>query len=123
MYATRIGLAAILSACAVAQAATVDKKTWMDGMATAVPTLFCAPKQYFRQCFKVSAAECEDTSASAVRVCLNKNKDQIPDVLNQPEDGQRLGNIIGRCAGVTYEIALMKKRSSDPKCNDPNNWR
>ena len=123
MYATRIGLAAILSACSVAQAATVDKKTWMDGMATAVPTLFCAPKQYFRQCFKVTAAECEETSASAVRVCLNKNKDQIPDVLNQPQDGQRLGNTIGTCAGTAYEIALSKKRVSDPRCNNPNNWR
>ena len=122
MYA-RIGLAAILSSCTFAQAATIEKKTWMDGMSTAIPTLFCAPSQYFRKCFAVSATECEETSASAVRVCLAKNKDQIPEVLNQPQDGQRLGNIIGQCAGINYEIALKKKRASDPKCNDPNNWR
>ena len=56
MYAMRISLAAILSACAVAEAATVDKKTWMDGMATAVPTLFCAPKwRSDRNMYRMSA--------------------------------------------------------------------
>jgi hypothetical protein len=106
-----------------AGAATVAKQTWIDGMSTAIPTMFCTPNHYFRQCFSVTAAECEETSASAARVCLNKHKDEIPGVLQQPQDGQRLGTVIGQCAGSAYEVTLIKKRSNNPKCSDPNNWK
>ena len=122
---TRVVSAASLAALIplVCTAATIDRASWIGGMETAIPTMFCASSQYFRQCFSVSPEECEETSASAARVCLSRYRDQIPEVLNQPQDGQRLGQLVGQCAGSTYEIALAKKRTSTPKCNDPANWR
>jgi len=114
---------AALSIHASSYAAEVKKADWVEGMKTVVPTMFCAPAMYFRQCFSVSATECEETSASATRVCLDKHKSEIPEILVQPKDGSRLGMIIGQCAGTAYEISLKKKRISNAKCNDPNNWR
>ena len=92
-------------------------------MVTALPVAFCAPAQYFRQCFSVSAVECEETSASAVRVCLAKYDADIPALLVQPKDGTRAGQIVGECAGNAYEVTLSKSRISNAKCNDLNNWR
>jgi len=106
-----------------AQAQQVSKKDWMNAMSTALPTAFCNSHQYFRQCFKVSAEECEETAISATRVCLNKNEKAIPNTLSQPKDGSHWGRVVGSCAGEAYEIALLKKRINNEKCNDVNNWR
>ena len=92
-------------------------------MTTALPTAFCNASQYFRQCFNVTAQECEETAASATRICLNKNKSKIPSVLQQPKDGTHWGTIIGSCAGEAYEITLIKKRINNRKCDNPANWQ
>ena len=104
-------------------ATEVAKDDWVNAMSSALPTAFCAPQQYFRQCFSVTAEECEDTAASATRVCLKNNKDKIPGMLKQPKDGTKWGTIVGACAGQAYEIALISKRSSDPRCADPTQWQ
>lgn len=117
-----IALIALLSPLS-SNAAEVSKSDWYNGMSTALPTAFCNSNQYFRQCFSVSAQECEETAASATRICLNKNDKDIPGVLVQPKDGRYWGTVIGKCAGETYEITLAKKRINNAKCNDVSNWQ
>lgn len=114
-----VGLAVPVSAHAV----QVEKAAWIDAMSTALPTALCNPVQYFRQCFRVTARECERAAMSATRICLDKNRSRIPAVLNQPDDGRRWGATVGSCAGQAYEISLHKKRINSRKCNDPANWR
>jgi hypothetical protein len=92
-------------------------------MSTALPTAFCQSHQYFRQCFRVTAVECEDTASSATRICLERYKENIPNVLNQPKDGNYWGRIIGTCAGEAYEITLQKRRINSKQCNNPANWQ
>ena len=104
-------------------AVEVSKADWYNGMSTALPTVFCNSNQYFRQCFSVSAQKCEETAASATRVCLNKNDKDIPSILVQPKDGTHWGTVIGKCAGEAYEITLIKKRINNAKCNDVSNWQ
>jgi len=101
----------------------VSKEAWIDSMSTALPTAFCQPDQYFRQCFDVAQTECEESAMSASRVCLQKYKDKIPNTLTQPKDGAYWERIVGSCAGEAYEMTLRKKRISDRRCSDPNNWR
>lgn len=101
----------------------VPKDQWILAMQTAVPVHFCSAEQYFRQCFQVSASECEETAASGTRNCLRQVQDQIPDKLVQPRDGNFWGNQVGRCAGIAYEAALADKRISNPKCNDASSWQ
>lgn len=100
----------------------VTKSDWIKAMSTALPTALCNSKQYFRQCFKVTVQECEETAASATRICLNKYKKDIPNTLTQPKDGSHWGGIMGACAGEAYEITLIKKRISNAKCNNVKNW-
>ena len=106
-----------------ANAGEVSKEVWMNAMSTALPTAFCQSQQYFRQCFEVTQIECEETASSAVRICLDKYKGKIPDVLNQPKDGNHWGTIIGTCAGEAYAIAFQKRQISTKECNNPANWQ
>lgn len=114
-----IGLMLIAPASVMANEVTKDD--WINGMTTALPAYFCKADEYFRQCFKVTQAECEETALSATRICLAQNKDKIPARLKQPEDGTKWGTVIGSCAGQAYEIALQMKRINNSKCNDPKN--
>lgn len=98
------------------------KKAWIDAVSTALPTLFCEEKQFFRQCFKVSQEECEKGAASATRVCLNKYEKEMPEKFTR-ELGKKWGEKVGSCAGSTYEIALVEKKRSDKKCSDPKFWQ
>ena len=104
-------------------AVEVNKSDWINTMSTALPTAFCNSSQYFRQCFSVSAQECEETAASATRVCLNKSKASMPAIFDQPKDGTHWGTIIGKCAGEAYEISLIQKRIKNNKCDDLTNWQ
>jgi len=52
-----------------------------------------------------------------------KNRDKIPNTLIQPKDGTHWGTIIGVCAGEAYELALIKKRISNKKCDNGENWQ
>lgn len=113
----------VLLISASANPGEVSKEAWIDSMSTALPTALCQADQYFRQCFDVSQAECEETAMSATRVCLQKYKDKIPNTLVQPKDGTYWGRIVGSCAGEAYELTLRKKRINDKRCNDPNNWK
>jgi hypothetical protein len=92
-------------------------------MTTTLPVVFCNANSYFRQCFAVTIQECEKTSASATRVCLNKNKNKMPNILHQPEDGTYWGKIIGKCAGEAYEISLIDKRINNNECDNLDNWQ
>ena len=104
-------------------AVEVTKNNWIEAISTALPTAFCQSQQYFRQCFEVSQIECEETASSATRICLEKNKEKIPNILIQPKDGTHWGAIIGKCVGEPYEITLQKKRIDSKKCNDLSNWQ
>jgi len=117
-----IGLFVLIASTSVT-ANEVSKDDWINGMSTALPAYFCKADQYFRQCFTVTQIECEETAFSATRICLDQNKDKIPGRLRQPADGATWGTQIGSCAGTAYEISLQKRRISNSKCNDPDNWK
>lgn len=105
-----------------ANSAEVSKSAWLESMSTALPIVFCKPEQYFRQCFNISAQQCETTAASATRICLDKHAASIPDTLVQPKDGAHWGQVVGSCAGEAYEVSLKAHRSKDSRCNNPANW-
>ncbi|HET6922294.1 MAG TPA: hypothetical protein VFI16_04015 [Anaeromyxobacteraceae bacterium] len=117
--AKTIGLATAflcLLAAAPARAQEVAKADWIETMKTALPTAFCAEGAPFRTCFAVTHEECEDTAASAVRLCLKKFQSRIPARLKQPEDGTKWGQKIGECTGNSYAAALVKKKLNTKEC-------
>jgi hypothetical protein len=114
---------AALSVHVSSWAIEVSKAEWIEGMKTAIPAAFCSSSQYFRQCYSVTSNECEEATVSATRNCLAKYNTEIPAILVQPEDGTRMGEIIGQCVGYTYADNFAARHISNAKCNDAKNWR
>jgi len=90
-------------------------------MQSVLPSIFCKDKSYFRECFKVTARECEDEAIRVTRVCLQSKKTDIEANLKK-DGGKAWGEKVGECAGQAYEISLKDKRTDTPKCNDIANW-
>ena len=106
-----------------AAAQNVSKDQWLTVMKTALPAALCNSAQYFRQCFDVTAMECEEAAASTTRICLADLESNIPEILVQPRDGTYWGSKVGECSGNAYEVSLIKKRITSAKCNDISNWQ
>ena len=113
----------LLALSARVDAVEVAKADWIGQMTTAVPVLFCQSEQYFRQCFDVSAEQCEETMSSATRVCIRKFQTEIPSTLLQPQDGTHWGNVVGKCVGESYELSLANKHKNEDICFDISNWQ
>ncbi|MBI5721422.1 MAG: hypothetical protein HZC37_27445 [Burkholderiales bacterium] len=113
---------ALLLAPLGSHAQTVARQDWMNHMETALPSAFCGPDSYFRQCFTVTAQECEAAASSATRLCLQKHGPGLPQTLVMPKDGRHWGGVVGQCSGIGTELAMLKKRVSSPRCNDPKQW-
>jgi hypothetical protein len=103
---------------------SVPKEKWMDAMTTAMPTMLCNPKGFFRSCYSHAEDECLDEASRATKACLIKMENEIPAALKQPEDGESWGKKVGACTGETMEISLasQKKKIDTPECNDPSKW-
>lgn len=95
----------------------------MNGMTRALPNAFCQASHYYRQCFSVTAQECEDAVISSVKTCLNKNNKDIPSILMQPRDGTLWGAIINVCTSRAYEATFTKNRIHNKKCDNQNYWQ
>ncbi len=123
MNRTIISILFSVSISTLANAQEVTKEQWVLGMKTVLPAHFCQEAQYFRQCFNVTATECEKVAASTTRICLSELNNQIPNLLVQPKDGTLWGTKVGSCAGTAYEASLIEKRISNDKCNNVSNWQ
>jgi len=97
--------------------AQVSVEVWSADMMVQLPGFFCQPDQYFMQCFDVDEAECRTVSAQEAQRCAEDLADQLPDVLNMPEDGRQWGTELGRCAGIGYDRVLADRKSDAPRCN------
>jgi len=107
----------------IAFAQTAPKDAWLQHVEKNMPPAFCSQQTYFRQCFTVSAQECEAAAMAATRDCISKHAAEVPATLAMPNDGKRWGGVIGKCAGTATELALLKKRVSNATCNDPKQWQ
>lgn len=100
-------------------AAEMPRSQWSELMSTTLPTMFCSEGSYFRECFSITAEQCEKTAASATRVCLEKSNDALPISFKTKDESVHWGNTIGTCAGGTFELVLTKKKILSDKCKNP----
>jgi hypothetical protein len=92
-------------------------------MKTALPNAFCAERQYFRKCFKISEDICIKEALRATKVCLASMEDELPAQIHQPADGQKWGGKLGKCAGTAFETSLINNKVNSADCKDPSKWK
>ncbi|MBS1118445.1 MAG: hypothetical protein H6Q90_673 [Deltaproteobacteria bacterium] len=102
---------------------STSKQDWFEKFEELTVDGFCAPTQYFRQCFEIDEAGCRKLASETIHACGMKTFDQLPDRLDRA-DGEKFGRIIGSCAGGEYDrrMAAQGKRHGGGKCDDPTAW-
>ncbi len=105
-------------------AAGVSRDDFLAALRPLTPEYFCGDQMYFRQCFAVSADDCQMLALVAYDACVRELYDSVPPVLSSEDEGAAVGEMIGTCAGQAYEIGLAENglRHDTPACNDPANW-
>ena len=93
-----------------------SKKYWITEMKKRLPEEFCKQGGVFRECFKLTKAQCLATAKEATKLCLNRFRSQFPKVFMQPEDGSHWGQKVGLCAGTAFEQKHMALKQDTPAC-------
>jgi hypothetical protein len=102
---------------------TIYKDQWIGDVLTDFPAKFCNSDQYFCQCYDVDQGKCGAVVIAACKACIDKYKDQIPNILTQPDDGRHWGQVISECVGNAYDAALKDKKKKNEKCDNVKNWQ
>lgn len=101
----------------------VPRDAWSAHMESLVPSLFCKDDGYFRSCFRLSPSQCNESATRFTADCLAQYERRIPDVLRQPGDGNRWGQVVGSCAGVLFEAEHEESKILSDKCMDARQWQ
>jgi len=101
----------------------INKDQWIGDVLTDFPEKFCGSEQYFCQCYDVDQGKCKDIVIAACKGCLDKYKDSIPNILTQPADGRKWGQVISECVGSAYDAALKDKKKKNEKCDNVKSWQ
>jgi hypothetical protein len=112
------------STATVPSAAGVPRALFLASWTTLFVRTACAPDGYFRQCFAhVGDAECNQLITTASNNCIQQYLATIPDPIPHGQ-GAGVGQMLGSCAGSSYEIALTRegRRINSAACNDPSRW-
>ncbi|MEM9067583.1 MAG: hypothetical protein AAGE52_03725 [Myxococcota bacterium] len=99
----------------------ITRDAWIAQMRVRVPRMFCAPDQFFRQCFRIDEAQCVEEATTTTNACLEQHQGSLPDRLG-PQEGAHWGQVVGSCSGTQFEASLLSVRISNPRCNDVRNW-
>lgn len=98
-------------------------RAWLDIMRKQLPGAFCKDEMYFRQCFDVTAAECQALVSKHFEPCLAEHPEAVPRIVNA-DTGRAGGQVLGACVGSRYDLELQRagKRKSSERCNNAANW-
>lgn len=102
-------------------APTVRNGWFLARMKDGLPKHSCKADQWFRACFRVDRATCEEAMGREVDACIEKLAATLP-VVTDAKSGGDAGEVIGQCAGSAYEIKRAADRIHTPACDDVLRW-
>jgi hypothetical protein len=85
------------------------------------PSRTCEPQQWFRGCFRVTEAQCEERMRKILAGCIDELGPSLP-LVHDGSSGSDAGRILGTCAGSQYEISSTAERIHSAACDDIVGW-
>ena len=84
---------------------SLPKSYWLKEVSKKFPTAFCQLEPFNQ----LETGKCLIYIKSFTKVCIEYNEEFIPDMLKQPEDGSKWGEIMGKCVGTLFESLQGKE--------------
>lgn len=101
----------------IGQAADLTQDRWRDFMTKNMPSLFCKPDQYYRECYEVTPEECQNAVAFAVEACIADHIQELPDIFTYT-DSRRWGAVIEKCVDAEYTITFGNQKIDTDACKE-----
>lgn len=96
--------------------ADTTRESWIAFMSNNFPKIFCDENMMTRQCYSVTRTKCEEIVKSSANSCLKNARHELPPILNSAS-GNKWGETMGKCVGISYDIILSKNRLYNSSCN------
>lgn len=111
-----IALIAQTTAAVAEEAQSISKADWIKEMTSGLPKEVCKPGTFFTDCFGQTSAECETNIATEVSACATKLSGQMPETFTTVAESEKLGGLLGECAGEAFTTKHMDKVVDSDKC-------
>ncbi len=92
---------------------SVGKGAWTEAFSELFPPEVCKPDVGLLACYDMYQSECLKVAQAETNTCLNQYMNDIPSVLNQPNDGSAWGRTIGGCAGDGMDTYLADRKTNN----------
>lgn len=93
-----------------------SQDNWVATMQHDLPKALCQPQHYFMKCFNVTEAQCLEATSLYVKGCLDNILIALPPELNK-EQGEKWGQMVGRCSFDLYEKFMQPKKRKLSECD------
>ncbi|MEM9861951.1 MAG: hypothetical protein AAF938_10070 [Myxococcota bacterium] len=106
-------------------AGAMTRNRWLASYVPGYVSASCRNGFFFRVCFEGATADaCARDMRAAIRTCAADSRVGLGDTVDSQEQSRRITELMGACAGATYERRLQEagRRIHDDRCDDPSGW-
>jgi hypothetical protein len=111
-----IACVALIAAASKADTPGMPQSEWSGLLRARLPSLICRDHWYVRQCFSISAEECDSAIKSDLTGCLQEFGTRIPPIITSKEDSAEWGKTIAQCIGARFEHTMKRHKKSSAQC-------
>ena len=99
------------------QAGEQTQDQWTKYMTQNLPSVFCSPNQYYRECYDISQEDCKEAISDIAEACIDQNIENMPDVFTIKES-RHWGPLIEKCIDEEYSRLNSDQRIDSQYCKD-----
>ncbi|MEM6957114.1 MAG: hypothetical protein AAF645_15600 [Myxococcota bacterium] len=103
----------------------MTRNRWLASYVPGYVSASCRDGFFFRTCFEGATANaCARDMRAAIRTCAADSRVGLGDTVDSREQSSRITELMGACAGATYERRLQEagRRIHNDRCDDPSGW-
>ena len=97
-------------------ATELTQSQWAERFEATLPGFICREDWYFRQCFSVTAQQCQAATQAAAKTCLDEAKSGMPAVIRSREDSGSWGAKVASCTGALLEDRMKQQKNPTAQC-------
>jgi len=111
-----LGLVFLTLGGGASSAAELSQSQWAEKFAATLPGFICREDWYFRQCFSVTAQQCQAATQAAAKTCLDEAKNGMPAVIRSRDESGSWGAKVASCTGALLEDRMKQQKKPSAQC-------
>lgn len=93
-----------------------------NNIITKTPKVLCQKEQLYIECYDITINDCEVFMDLLVKSCYKQFEQKMTDSKSLSEKA-KIGNKVGQCTGMIYDMALRKANKVNDICLKQPKWK